>query len=175
MPSLADVEQQLNMCGLDKLFGRKEIKELPNILWDNEQLKKAVQGIYNNSFGMLVATDRRIIFVDKGFFVGLRVEDFAFDKISSMEYNLGFVMGDITIYTSNNKAVIKSVPKQEARDFCDYVRNAISGYNSTPKAISTEETKNISEEIEKLFKLKEIGAISENEFQESKAKLLKLL
>ncbi|MDR2261024.1 MAG: PH domain-containing protein [Azoarcus sp.] len=175
MPSLAEIEQQLNMCGLDKLFGRKEIKELPNILWDNEQVKKAVQGIYNSSFGMLVATDTRIIFVDKGFLVGLRVEDFALDKISSIEYDLGFIMGDITIYTSNNKAVIKSVPKQEARDFCDYVRNAVSGQKSTLKAASTGKTNNISEEIERLFKLKEIGAISENEFQESKAKLLKLL
>ena len=41
----------------------------------------------------LVATNKRLIFVDKGFVVGLKVEDFPYDKISSIQYETGILMG----------------------------------------------------------------------------------
>jgi hypothetical protein len=171
-----DIQNQLKSLSVgDELFGRKEIKELPNILWGNERLQKLVVGIYNSNMGMLVATDKRLIFIDKGLLYGLKVEDFGYDKISSIQYELGIFMGDITIYTSNNRATITHITKQQAKDFCDHVRNYISGQKSDlpTRAISSQlPNKNVIDEIERLFKLKESGAITDDEFNALKNKLI---
>ena len=101
MVTQEEVKRQISsLNGAERLLGRKEIKELPSILWDDEQVEHLVQGYYNRSSGLLVATNKRLIFIDKGWLVGLRVEDFPYDKISSMQYKTGFLMGEITIYTS---------------------------------------------------------------------------
>jgi Bacterial PH domain len=92
-------------------FGRKEIRELPNILWDTEDLLDIIQGTYNNGRGILVATSGRLIFIDKGMLYGLKVEDFSLDKISSIQYETGLLLASVTIFTSGNKAVIKNVAK----------------------------------------------------------------
>ena len=56
---------------------RREVKELPKILWDDEEVLDLVQGFYNNGTGILVATQKRLLFVDKGLLGGLKVEFFA--------------------------------------------------------------------------------------------------
>ncbi|MDR1285414.1 MAG: PH domain-containing protein [Campylobacteraceae bacterium] len=176
MPTCEDIQNQLKSLNVEnELLNRKEIKELPNILWDNERLQKIVVGIYNNNMGMLVATDKRLIFIDKGLFYGLRIEDFGYDKISSIQYELGILTGDITIYVSNNKAKITHIAKQQAKDFCVHARNYISGQKSDlpSSAISSQlSSKNVIDEIERLFKLKESGAITDGEFNALKNKLM---
>lgn len=46
MPSMEEIEQQLkDLDGIEKLYARKEIKELPNILW-----RKNCPGIHEQLF-----------------------------------------------------------------------------------------------------------------------------
>ena len=76
-----DVVQMISRLPLGgKFVGRREVKELPKILWDDEQVLDLVQGFYNNGTGILVATQKRLLFVDKGMLGGLKVEDFPLDK-----------------------------------------------------------------------------------------------
>lgn len=51
---------------------RREIKELPGILWEGEFPEMLAPGRYNNGSGVLVATDRRVVFVDKGMLGSLK-------------------------------------------------------------------------------------------------------
>lgn len=173
MPTLEEVKNQIGAIdGVSMLLGRKEIKELPSILWEDEIVEKLVQGSYDNKFGILVATNKRLIFVDKGLIYGVRVEDFSYDKISSIQYETGLLFGKITIFSSGNKAEIKQASKGLARGFSDYVRARISGikehasYNSGNSGIDT-----ISQ-LEKLAKLKEQGILTEEEFLAQKRKIL---
>ena len=62
---------------------RKEIKELPKILSENEKLDNIIQGMYNGGIGILVSTNYRLIFIDKGLLYELKVEDFPLNKITS--------------------------------------------------------------------------------------------
>jgi hypothetical protein len=86
MPTLEDIKKQVSsLDGTSMLLGRKEIKELPSILWEDECVEQIIQGTYNNGNGILVATNKRLVFVDKGIIFGLKVEDFPYDKITSIQ------------------------------------------------------------------------------------------
>ena len=140
MPTIEEVKLQVQkLPGHQRFFGRKEIKELPNILWENENVENLIMGLYNNGNGILVATAKRLIFVDKGI-MSLRVEDFPYDKISSIQYETGWVFGTLTIFTSGNKAVIQQVEKNSVKSFAEWVRARISGniQNSITSQASTQ-------------------------------------
>lgn len=180
MPTLTEVELQIkSVDNGSKYFGKREIKELPNILWEDEKIEKLVQGLYEGSNGILVATNKRLIFVDKGVFWGLRVEDFPYDKITSIQYETGMILGKIIIFASGNKAAIENINKNIARNFADYVRARISSvkeHASLPKESPTYNTDSdkILNQLERLSKLHISGDLTDDEFSVAKKKLLGL-
>lgn len=175
MPTMQEVQAQIkNLDGFESFLGGREIKELPNILWDDEVVENIIQGIYNNGNGVLVATNRRLVFVHKGLLFGLKVEDFPYDKISSIQYDTGILFGKLTIFTSGNKAIIDQVLKSKVRVFGDWVRARISPpqQNAIKQPIQPQATTDIVTQLEKLAKLKEQGILSEEEFAVQKKIIL---
>ncbi len=85
-------------------------------------MERPAQRAYQGGFGLLVATNQRLIFVDKGLIYGIRAEDFPCEKITSIEYQAGILFGDITIHASGNRARIEQVDKRQAAAFADFVR-----------------------------------------------------
>lgn len=125
MTTHAEIAEQIRFLdGASKFLGRREIKQLPDILWEDETVKKIVQGIYENRSGILVATERRLIFVDKGLF-RLTVEDFPYDRITSVQYQTGLMFGKLKIYASGNQSEIKQVAKDQVRSFGEFVRSKL--------------------------------------------------
>lgn len=180
MPTLEDVKTQIkSIDGISKFLGFKEIKELPDILWENERIENMISGTYNNGNGILVATNSRLIFVDKGLIFGLKVEDFPLDKITSIQYSTGILLGKLTIFASGNKAIIDNVDKVQVRLFGDFVRNKISTKSSeepVKKDLSVNENvqnqDDIVSKLERLAKLKVQGILTEEEFIQQKQKIL---
>lgn len=181
MPSLAEIEKALEgrSAGVNFL-SRKEIKELPSILWENELPETIIQGTYQNSNGVLVCTNSRLIFVNKGLF-SLKVEDFPLKNISSIQYETGMLLGKLTIYASGNRAVISNVDKNFLRNFAEYVRSRISGDSKsvvqTPvqqESSSLSKDDEIIAQLERLAVLKEKGILSDDEFTAQKARILGL-
>ncbi|WP_157811527.1 PH domain-containing protein [Lacinutrix sp. Bg11-31] len=165
--------KSLNLSNVSTFFGRKEINELPQILAENEKIDHIIQGTYNNGNGILVSTNRRLVFIDKGMIYGLKVEDFPLEKISSIQYETGLILGKVKIHTSGNIASIDNVEKASSRIFAEFVRNKLSKPKE-PIAQNSQEP-NVLEQIEKLGKLKDSGILTEAEFSEQKAKLLEKL
>ena len=160
-------------------LSKGEIKELPNILWEDELPASVIRGTYHNGNGILVATDRRLIFIDKGL-VGLTVEDIYFEDISSIESHQGWLMGSLTIYARGNKESVENVHKQNVRPFSDLLRNELAKSKKmkvdmlapTQQVVSTPTR---ADNIDALFKLSELhkmGILTDDEFAEQKAKLL---
>ena len=149
---------------------RKEIVELPKILSTDEKLDNIIQGTYNGGIGILVSTNRRLIFIDKGIIYGLKVEDFPLNKITSIQYETGMIFGKLKIHTSGNIATIDNVEKITVRKFAEFVRNKIENPSETPSVNPNEI--DVYEKLEKLGKLKEKGILSEEEFKVQKEKLL---
>ena len=161
--------------GINKFLSRKEIKELPSILWEGELPEMLITGTYNNGTGILVGTDRRLIFVDKGIF-SLKIEDFGYDRITSIESSTGMMLGGITIYASGNKEEIKQVPKEATRPFADWLRAKLSApksaESSEPPASPAPQPMSIADELEKLAGLRDRGIITAEEFDAQKSRLL---
>lgn len=67
MPSMEEIKPILSQLdGASTFFAKKEIKELPSILWENEMPEAIIQGRYQNSIGVLVCTNKRLIFINYG-------------------------------------------------------------------------------------------------------------
>jgi hypothetical protein len=175
MPTIEQIKNQIShLDGISMFLGRREINELPNILWENENVENLIQGTYNNGNGILVATTHRLIFIDKGLIFGLKVEDFPYSKISSIQYSTGLLLGKLTIFVSGNKAVIDNVDKKRVRIFGDFVRNRISSQEQSSSKVQattvaqTEISDDIINKLERLAKLKEQGILTEDEFNKQK-------
>jgi len=129
----ADIVRQIQATpGGSSLIALREIKALPGILWDDEIVERIVSGTYLDRFGVLVATNKRVIFVDKGLIYGVRVEDFPYSNITSIRYKVGLIMGEITIFASGNSAEIKMIHKNLVQNFCENVRAKISNVQQKP-------------------------------------------
>jgi hypothetical protein len=204
MPSLEEIQQQVSAVeGGSRFLARKEIKELPSILGAGERVEQLAPGFYNGGIGLLVATNRRIVFVDKGMLYGLRVEDFPYDRINSIQYKTGLLLGEITIFASGNRAEISQVEKSVVRQFGDYVRARIdraavqaaaaAAPGARPPAVQGGATPTASHapppmpppqipaaaddviisKLERLAALKQQGILNEQEFLEQKARILR--
>lgn len=165
--------QNLKLDNISTIFGRKELDELPQILAPTEKIDNIIQGTYNNGQGILVSTNRRLLFVDKGLIYGLKVEDFPLDKISSIQYETGLLLAKVKVHTSGNIATIDNVHKESARKFAEFVRNKLSQPNESQNQNAPQI--DILGQLEKLANLNKNGILTDEEFTEQKKKLLEKL
>ena len=122
-----------------------------------------------------MATNKRLIFVDKKMMSGVRVEEFQYAKISSIQYKTGMIVGKITIYTSGNDAEISQVTKELTRPFSDHVSARIldpaQQHASAPVAAKPAE-EDVIDKLSRLGELRDKGVLTDEEFTAQKAKLL---
>jgi hypothetical protein len=108
MVHISVIEARLSKLGFKaSLWFKPEVKELQNILMDNEQIVGAVAGRYFGGFALLVATDRRILLIDKKL-PYVSVEDIRYDMISEIDYSAQLFDASITIFTVNKQHRFKS-------------------------------------------------------------------
>ena len=113
---------------------RREMKKLPELLGENEDVVNLARGEYDGKEGLIVVTDRRIMFVEQGM-IRSNLEDFPYDKVSSVKSETGMRSGKLTIFTSGNKAELKDIhPKARVTEIGDYVRVRISAGSSNKQA-----------------------------------------
>ena len=162
--------------GFERFLTRGEIRELPAILWEDEIPLMLTEGLYHKGRGLLVATDRRLVFIDKGMFGSLKVEDFGYDRITSVESQTGLFSGTIVIYASGNSEEISSVSNVDVTAMSGFLRNRI--YNpkaATSSSNSSAGTVSAAEELAKFSALLNQGVITQEEFDAQKSRLLGLL
>lgn len=104
----------------------REFKNLETHLWEGETVEMTCGGTYGRGQGLLVLTNTRLLFTFSGV-MSQTTEDFPLDKISSIQWSAGMLMGTVTIFASGNKAEIKNVGKQDGKAVVDRVRGLISG------------------------------------------------
>lgn len=85
------------------------------------------------------------------------------------------ISADLIIYTSGNKIQLSNITKEEVRDLCEFIN---SQSRKKPElaapAASTNTGNDMIAQLERLAHLKEIAAITEEEFVVAKKKLLGL-
>ncbi|HET7827369.1 MAG TPA: PH domain-containing protein [Candidatus Saccharimonadales bacterium] len=124
-PSL--IEARLGKLGFRaSRWFKAEISELQHILMDNEEIVALACGRYFGSFALLVATDQRMLIIDKRVFF-MTIEDIRYDMISEVDFNMQQVYAaNLTVYTMNKTHKFSSVKyKHQLRQLATYAQRRI--------------------------------------------------
>ncbi|WP_415327518.1 PH domain-containing protein [Chryseobacterium sp. MMS23-Vi53] len=107
------------------IFVNMEVNELEKILDKDERLIAIAEGkyLYNNQEGIVISTQKRVVFFDKKFFGGVDKNEFLLEKISSIDYDTGLLTSELKIRTAAGTAEFKLYNKTAAQIFCDAVKN----------------------------------------------------
>jgi hypothetical protein len=101
-----------------------EIKELPKILTPNEKIIALVSGYFKKlhqtpvyGYGLVIATNYRIIFYKKSILGGNIMHEIPLNKLSSISYKKGWFFTSITITTSGKELVVSDCGNNMANKF----------------------------------------------------------
>ncbi len=173
MPSLAEIDRQIDAYGNAYIFWtRKEIRALPEILEHDESVKAITSGLMDNATWLAVCTDRRVIFMNRGMFYGLRQIQVPLDRIQAIDHEFTIFFGSIRVWDGASAFTISMVLKSSILPF---VKVAQEQMQIARKGIKTEAptaSNDVASQLQKLAELKEKGYLTEEEFQSQKKKLL---
>lgn len=170
-----------------------EIDELVKILDTDEKLVAIADAkyLYNNANGLLVATQRRLVFLNKKFFGGVYKKEFPHQNINTVLDDTGEKDSSLKILTKGPTADFILNGSNSAQLFCKaiegYIKNSehIQKPQLTQPELKTsafqpsqsvqEDPSTVFDKLEKLGRLRENGILAEEEFAEQKKKLLNKL
>jgi hypothetical protein len=125
MVTLVTVEQQLKAVGCNfRFWGRAELRELCEILLPGETIAQAVNGQYDAGFALLVATDFRVLLIDKKPKY-LTLKDIRFDMITELDFAARMVNSTIRIYTPNKELRFTSTNNRRLRKLFTYTQHKV--------------------------------------------------
>lgn len=180
--TLNEIKEQMEQAGIKDLFGTKrEVKELPNILNDNETIIYGCSGLNNGNTVLCVLTNQRILLLDKGLLYGIKSTEIPLDMVNGVSYEKGLVLGKISITNGATITKLENVNKQDAPVISNAIKEQAEKYklllrsNEKQAPLAHDEHANIDQLIVELRKLKPLvdeGIITEEEFKEKKKQLL---
>ena len=124
-PSL--IEARLGKLGFSaSRWFRAEINELQHILMNDEEIVSLACGRYFGSFALLVATDQRMLIIDKRVFF-MTIEDIRYDMISEIDFNMQQVYAaNLTVYTMNKTHKFTTVKyKRQLRELATFTQRRV--------------------------------------------------
>ena len=116
--------------GDDRFFTKKELNHLPKVLMDGEQILAFSSGLMDRNTWLIALTDKRVIFLDKGFVYGLRQTTIPIDKISAVSGETGIIFGKITINSGHGEKKITQVLKYTVLPFINKLNEVIEARSS---------------------------------------------
>ncbi len=120
------VYSQLHKIGLSfTFFGRAEVKELMHILDSDEIIYHCTYGWYQGGSGLLLATDRRMLLVDKRPFF-LNLEDLRYEMITEVDFAGRLLDASLHLHTGSKKLSFRSLSDGRLRKTCRYVQDKIT-------------------------------------------------
>lgn len=169
-----EYERIAKETGDDKFFTRKELNHLPQVLSAGEQVLAFSSGFMDSHTWLIVLTDKRIIFLDKGMLFGLKQTAIELDKVNAVSGQTGIFLGEILIENGASTRIIKYVSKESVIAFTNKVRDAIEAKKHHVPTSAPHDSRNddIVSKLERLTILLEKGALSKEEFDQQKAKIL---
>lgn len=107
-------------------WGRTEVRELPAIILPDEEIFECVNGIYEGGFALLVATNFRVLLVDKKPLKYLTVEDLRFDMINEIDYSHRLLGARISISTGSKNLRFLSYNQDRLRKLIGHVQHCMA-------------------------------------------------
>jgi hypothetical protein len=120
-----EIKQQLQHIGADfKFWGRAELRELPRILFQGEQVEHVINGRYTGGFAMLVGTDQRVLLIDKKPLY-LTLEDIRYDMISDVMFNHRLLDASVNLGTMHKDITFVAYNPAKLRAMVSYIQQKV--------------------------------------------------
>ncbi|MGR2680060.1 PH domain-containing protein [Chromobacterium haemolyticum] len=167
----AEYDRIAKEIGDDQFFTKKELNHLPEVLANGEQVLAFTSGLMDSNTWLIVLTDHRILFLDKGMIFGLKQTAIELDKVNSVSGSTGLLFGKILIQNGASERKIDNVWKKTVVPFTNKVRDAINARKyHQPQVVSSGDDP--VARLEKLSAMKDKGLITDAEFAEQKVRIL---
>lgn len=156
---------------------KKELKELPNVMYEGETIEYLTSGTYDNNTWLIACTDKRILFLDKGMFFGCKQLEIPLEKINSIEATKGLFSGAITVWDGSGSMKIEILMKSSLQPFVAAVnrrREALKQPFMHNVKVEEKKEEDFIVQLERLAVLRDKGIVTEEEFQAKKKQILGL-
>jgi hypothetical protein len=186
MPTIEQIRAQIKALPNKYIFNtEKEIRYLPKIMIEGEHVLALTSGFMNNRTWLAVCTNRRVLFIDRGIFFGLRQIQMNLDRVQAIESEFGLAFGSIRVWDGASSMNISMILKSSVAPFVKTVQESMDKYKrlmvhdlahaataAHPTVDLVKKPNPMLDELERLAKLKADGHLSEEEYAAAKAKLL---
>jgi Bacterial PH domain len=92
---------------MGRVFGRKEVRHLQHLLRGNERVIILGQGRYEKEQGLIVLTNERLLFFEKGLLGQETVEEFSLKSITSLETEKKMTGERLIVHVSGDRSEIR--------------------------------------------------------------------
>jgi hypothetical protein len=156
----------------NRIFGRKEISHLANILDRDEQVHAIGVGQYVNKAGIVALTDKRLLFLEKSMLGSEDMTDFSLSSIGAISLGKKMTGETLTVTHSGTSAVISALGHGQGDAIARTFRQLKE--QQAPAAPGVAAADPIAQ-IERLAGLHAKGILTDDEFQAQKAQILNRL
>jgi hypothetical protein len=108
-----------------RIFGRSEIKELKNLLRAGEKVLHCAYGFYQGGTGLLVATEQRVLLIDKRPFY-LNVEEMKYDSLRYVDVILKSLQASLQLRDGRKKLIFRSISDARLKGMKEYIADKIT-------------------------------------------------
>ena len=148
-----DIADQLRKLSFSTtIWNQAEVAELPHIIHEGERISECVNGLYEGGVALLVATEMRLLLIDKKPLNYLNVEDLRFDMINEIDYNHRLTMASITVSTGSKTLRFKSFNQLRLRHLISLVQEHMTNAKREPVTKAATQQQHL-EEINKQLRL----------------------
>lgn len=147
------------------VFVNDEVKELVNVLDNDERLTAIAEGLTmpGKIEGLIFSTQKRVVFIDKKFFGNVQKDEYLYQNISSVDHIESLLFSTLKIFTkSGSMAEFKLHNKNDGKTFCNAV-NAYLNVSAKPFVPPVQQQQQIQASSFNLYNL----PTSETPFQQS--------
>ncbi len=109
-------------------------RALPSIIHENEHIRAAITGRYENGAALLVATDARIVFVDKGVLYS-KADEIRYEMVSGVRSTIQALFSSVNLHTRIKDYRLNYVNPKASQRFVHYIeqrRVEMSEQNGIP-------------------------------------------
>lgn len=142
---LETIIKQLEKANVTDTFGtKKEIKALPEIINDDETILYATSGFFKGNTVLIVCTDSRILFIDKGLIYGVKSYEVPLDMVNGVSYSIGLVFGKVSVVNGAITNEIDNIDKKTVSILADTIKKAANDYKNKLKQSTISTNANIN-------------------------------
>jgi len=173
-----EVERELNKAGVQRFlefWWTRKVELFAENLADDEHILAGVRGYFKEIRGRLVATERRLLFIERKGFFGSIVESFPYSRINEVSASKDVFRGDLIINSGASTERIKGIQKRFLTPFLHFVQRALADFrHGGPIGAPSNNvaSNDIASLLERLAALRDRGVLTGQEFQAQKERIL---